>query len=222
MSGNRDNAREAILAGIRASLRRTGPLVESVRAALDARLAAPRANLQPAVEGDLAERFVERMRAVSGIVTRVATLAEVPEVVDEHLRKFSLPRELVLAPDPALDAIAWPNTLGIRRGRSAGDDLVSLTGAFAGIAETGSLVLLSGEHSPTTLNFLPDDHLVVLHERALVRHLEDAWTKLRAEHGALPRTVNLITGPSKTADVEQIIQEGAHGPRRLHVLLVAG
>ena len=221
--GHRDlSARSAVLASIRASLRRTAPLTGSLRAALDTRLAAPRNNIQPAVEGDLADRFTARMQAVSGIVTRAASLAEVPGAVLAHLDKFSLPGELVMAPDPSLDEIPWPNTLGIRRGRSDGDDRVSVTGAFAGIAESGTLLLVSDADSPTTLNFLPDDHIVVLRESRLVRHLEDGWVLLRKELGRMPRTVNLVTGPSKTADVEQVIQEGAHGPRRLHVMLVAG
>ena len=51
---------------------------------------------------------------------------------------------------------------------------------------------------------------------------EDAWDRLRAAEGEgrLPRTVNFITGPSRTGDIEQTIQMGAHGPRRLHVILV--
>ena len=215
-----DDARAAILGGIRASLRRAGELPASVRAGLQARLARPPRNIVPAVEGDLVERFVARLSAVSGMVTRVQSLREVPAVVEAHLQRFSLPGELVVAPDPALADIVWPNTLGVRHGRSEGSDLVSFTGAFAGVAETGSLVLLSGAHSPTTLNFLPDDHLVLLPAQRIVRHLEDAFDRLRDEHGEMPRTLNFITGPSKTADVEQVIQEGAHGPRRLHVLLL--
>lgn len=215
-------AREAILASVRASLRRTAPLVGSVRATLEARLASPTPNLQPRADGDLADRFTERLAAVSGIVVRVGSLDDVPAVVSAHIEKFALPPELVMAPAPALDEIPWPNTLGIRRGRSHGDDRVSLTGAFAGVAETGTLVLVSGAGSPTTLNFLPDDHIVVLRESRLVRYLEDAWALLREESGGMPRTVNCITGPSKTADVEQVIQEGAHGPRRLLVVLVKG
>jgi len=50
--------------------------------------------------------------------------------------------------------------------------------------------------------------------------MEDAWALLRAERCSLPRATNIITGPSRTADVEQTIQLGAHGPRRLHVLLM--
>ncbi len=54
----------------------------------------------------------------------------------------------------------------------------------------------------------------------IVRHLEDLWAQLRARLDGMPRAVSLITGPSKTADVEQTMQYGAHGPRRLHVILV--
>jgi L-lactate dehydrogenase complex protein LldG len=81
-------------------------------------------------------------------------------------------------------------------------------------------VLLSSPRSPTTLNFLPEDHLIVLARSSIVAHLEDVWARLRAQDDpSVPRTVNFITGPSKTGDVEQIIHEGAHGPRRLHVIL---
>jgi L-lactate dehydrogenase complex protein LldG len=99
---------------------------------------------------------------------------------------------------------------------------VSVTGAFAAIAETGTLMLLSGPSGPTTLNFLPDNHIVVLRASQLVGAYEEAWGRLRELYGPgkLPRTVNLITGPSRTADIEQTIQLGAHGPRRLHILVV--
>jgi L-lactate dehydrogenase complex protein LldG len=99
---------------------------------------------------------------------------------------------------------------------------VGLSWALAGVAETGSLLLASGPHTPTALNFLVDDFLCVLPIDRLVPHLEDAWQLVRGELGVLPRALNLITGPSRTADVEQTIQLGAHGPRRLHLLLLEG
>ncbi len=95
-----------------------------------------------------------------------------------------------------------------------------MTAAFAGIAETGTLVLLSDAQSPTTLNFLPDVHVVVLRREQIVRRIEDVWQRLRDEVAGMPRTVNFITGPSRTADIEQTIQLGAHGPRSLHVILI--
>jgi L-lactate dehydrogenase complex protein LldG len=95
-----------------------------------------------------------------------------------------------------------------------------LTEAFVGIAETGSLVLLSSVGSPTSLNFLPDNYLCVLRRDHIVRHIEDVWDRIRQQTDQLPRAINFVTGPSRTADVEQTIQLGAHGPRRLHVILL--
>ena len=97
-------------------------------------------------------------------------------------------------------------------------DYISMTKAFAGIAETGTLMLLSGPHSQTAMNFLPDVHIVVLSAPHIVGPYEDAWSRIRAG-GTLPRTVNLITGPSRSADIEQTLQLGAHGPVQLHIVI---
>ena len=216
MSGSR----ERVLASIRASLRRTGPLTDSVAASLEARIASPRPNVQPAYPEPPVERFVAKVEAVSGTVTRISGLDEVSAVVEAHVERWSLPFDLVVAPDPALDDIAWSNRFRIERRAAVGSDQTSVTAAFAGVGETGTLVLLSGAASPTTLNFLPEDHLVLVRGSRIVAHLEDVWSLMRAEVPDAPRTVNLITGPSKTGDVEQVIQEGAHGPRRFHVILL--
>jgi L-lactate dehydrogenase complex protein LldG len=214
-------AREQVLANIRAALNRVGPLPESVARSLQGRLTRPRANLKPAIGDDPIARFIEQLESVSGKVTRVAGIDKVADVVARHMQSFDLGDRLVMAPDPALDGIPWSNRLSVERRPGAGDDRVSVTGAYAAVAETGSLLLLSSPQSPTTLNFLPDDHIIVLHESQIVAHIEDVWARMRGDKRAMPRTVNFITGPSKTADVEQTIQEGAHGPRRLHVILVA-
>jgi L-lactate dehydrogenase complex protein LldG len=114
----------------------------------------------------------------------------------------------------------------MRRGRAEPGDAVSLTPCLAAIAETGTLMLVSGEGTPTTLNFLPDTHIVVVRTGQVVAGYEDGWDLLRARAdsgdgpAALPRTVNFITGPSRTGDIEQRIQLGAHGPRRLHIILI--
>ena len=80
-------------------------------------------------------------------------------------------------------------------------------------------MLISGAETPTTLNFLPDTHIVVVRGEQVVAAYEDGWDRLR-DRGAIPRTVNFITGPSRTGDIEQRIELGAHGPRRLHIILV--
>jgi L-lactate dehydrogenase complex protein LldG len=126
-----------------------------------------------------------------------------------------------MAPHPALDAIPWQARplLQVRRGRAEPGDAVSLTPCLAAVAETGTLMLVSGAETPTTLNFLPDTHIAVVHAGQVVASYEDGWDLVRGL-GAMPRTINLVTGPSRTGDIEQRIQLGAHGPRRLHVVLV--
>ena len=211
-------ARERVLGAVRRSLRRAGPLPESVRAGLDRRLAAPIPNLKPALSENPVDLFVRKANAVHTRTSMVSALAGVSEVVVRHIEDNGLDDAIVVAPD--LEGVQWSNRLAVQRRAALGSDQLSVTGAFAGIAETGSVMLLSGPESPTTLNFLPEDHIVVLRESRIVPHPEDAWTLLREERSSMPRTVNLICGPSKTGDVELVILEGAHGPRRFHVVVV--
>ena len=211
-------ARERILGAVRRSLRRAGPLPESVRAGLERRLANPIPNLKPALAEDPVSLFVRKANAVHTRTSMVSTLAGVSEVVVSHIEDNGLGDAIVVAPE--LEGIQWSNRLVVEARAARGSDQLSVTGAFAGIAEIASVMLLSGPESPTTLNFLPEDHIVVLRESRIVAHPEDAWALLRAERAAMPRTVNLICGPSKTGDIELVITEGAHGPRRFHVVVV--
>lgn len=221
-------ARERILSTVRSSLgrRRLDPNGE---AELRARLAAHRRNLVPARATMLDERgrielFAEMAEEVQSTVAMVGSLAAVPEAVARYLSAENLPAELVMAPDPSLEEIPWDNwpLLQIRRGRAEAEDRVSLTPCHAAIAETGTLMLISGAQTPTTLNFLPETHIVVVRRDQVVATYEDGWDRLRGRKTAegLPRAINFITGPSRTADIEQHIELGAHGPRRLHIVLV--
>ncbi len=222
-------ARAAILAGVRRALQRAAPSAEAA-AELRARVAAHRRNPVPARavaldEAGRVDLFVAMAEEVQASVARVAALAEVPGEIARYLAAENLPAELVAAPAPELAEISWSARplLRVRHGRAEPGDAVSLTPCFAAVAETGTLMLISGAHTPTTLNFLPDTHLVVLHRRQIAATYEDAWDRLRTARGedeGLPRVVNFITGPSRTADIEQQIVLGAHGPRRLHILLV--
>ena len=151
-------------------------------------------------------------------------VADVPGEVTAYLTRNNLPANVAMAPSPLLDGYDWSSQkmLSIRRGRGEGSDQVSVTGAFAGIAETGTVVMASGPDHPVSLNLLPDTHVVVLRESDIVGGYEDVWGRLRARYGKnlMPRTVNTITGPSRTGDIEQAMELGAHGPRRLHILVV--
>jgi L-lactate dehydrogenase complex protein LldG len=168
------------------------------------------------------EMFVRQAEAVQTGVQRLDDAAQIPAAVVDYLRASNLPMRLVMAPDPTLDRPDWPAMLEIRRGRAEDADAVGLTTAFAGIAETGTLMLLSGPESPTTIAFLPETAIVVLRAGRVLRAYEDGLRLLRRERGALPRSINLVTGPSRSGDIEQTIQLGAHGPKRLLVLLVDG
>ena len=225
--------RDAILGSIRRSLGR-GPLDETARAGLDERLAKPAPNLVPE-RSDLPpdERialFTSMAETVFATVDRVSGPGAVPGAVADYLAGQNLPPSLVMAPDSGLDAYPWADRpmLAIRRGAAEEADRVSVTGALMGFAETGTLMMASGPDHPSTLNFLPETHIVVLPAERIGGAYEEGWAHLRAEGGTaadgrfMPRTVNLITGPSRTADIEQTITLGAHGPRRLHIVIVEG
>src|SRR5262249_8498910 len=113
--------------------------------------------------------------------------------------------------------------LTVTVGASDGKQLASVSHAFAAVAETGTLVLTSGPDNPTTLNFLPDNHIVIVDAADVAADFESVVARLRARCGErqLPRVVNMITGPSRSADIEQTLILGAHGPRRLHVIMVS-
>jgi len=220
------DARQTILNGIRRSLRR-GELAGGERDAVEARLAEPprgpavaRANL---AQPEKIALFCQWAEANNATVARVTT-AEVPGEIAGYLARNNLPAEAVMAPSAQLEGYDWASQkmLALRRGRGEARDHVSITGAFAGIAETGTLVTASGPEHPVTLNLLPDTHVVVLRESDIISGYEDVWTRLRQRYGKnnMPRTVNTITGPSRTGDIEQTIELGAHGPRRMHIVVV--
>ena len=225
--------RDAILGSIRRSLGR-GPLDEEARAAVDERMVKPKPNLVPArtdiSQDEKVALFTSMAEAVFATVDRVAGADAVPGAVADYLAQHNLPPALVMAPDPALDVYPWADRpmLAIRRGRAEEADRVGVTGAVMGFAETGTLMMTSGPDHPSTLNFLPETHIVVLPAERIGGAYEEGWAHLRAEGGQdgdagfMPRTVNLVTGPSRTADIEQTIALGAHGPRRLHIVIVEG
>ena len=225
--------RDAILGSIRRSLGR-GPLDKAARAAVDERMAKPTPNIVPErtdiPQDEKVELFTSMAEAVFATVDRVTGADAVPGAVADYLAQHNLPPALVMAPDPALDAYPWGERpmLAIRRGRAEEADRVGVTGAVMGFAETGTLMMASGPDHPSTLNFLPETHIVVLPAERIGGAYEEGWAHLRAEGGPdgdggfMPRTVNLVTGPSRTADIEQTITLGAHGPRRLHIVIVEG
>ena len=218
------DARSQILGTIRRA--RGGEVDAATRADLEARLSGHRRGTIPErvnkAHDALVDLFVENVRTLSGTVDRVASADDVPAAVADYLARENLPATLRAAPASAIESLPWDArpALTVTYGRSHGADEVGITAAFAAVAETGTLMLRSGPDHPTTLNFLPDTHVVVLRASQVVGPYEDAWAKLRAA-GAMPRAVNFVSGPSRTADIEQTLTFGAHGPYRVHIILVA-
>jgi L-lactate dehydrogenase complex protein LldG len=217
--------REVVLNAIRRGLRR-GPLPADQATMLRSRLTAHPRHLIPArsrlPHAEQIALFIANVEKEFGSVTRVADLDAVPEAIATYLASQNLPTDIVMAPHPELRAILWDTRplLRLREGRAEATDAVSLQHAFAGIAETGTLMLPSSPEQPTTLNLLADTEIVLLRSSRLVGAYEEAWDKLRGGTGAMPRNVMLVTGPSRSADIEQTLELGAHGPRRLHIVLV--
>ena len=221
------SARDAILSRIRRSLGVDGGDIGR-RAIVISRLDSPPRGVVPA-RGQLPEHvridlFCLMAEKVSASITRVASEAEIPGAVAAYLRDRNLPAAIRMGDDPLLTGLPWQSTpqIEIARGPADGKDAVSLSHALAAVAESGTIVLASGPDNPTTLNFLPETHIVVLAGADVAGDYESVWDVVRARYGKsqMPRTVNMITGPSRSADIEQTILLGAHGPRRLHLVII--
>ena len=214
-----------VLAAIRRGLRR-GELPHDQHAMLLSRLDWHPRHLIPArsqiPRPDQVDLFVRNVEKEFGTLDRVPDAEAVPDAVAEYLAGQNLPSDAAMSPHPELQAIPWSRRplLHIREGRAEATDLVSIQHAFAAVAETGTLMFPSGPERPTTINLLPDTAIVVLRASRVVGPYEDAWDLLRAELGAMPRNVMWVTGPSRSADIEQTLELGAHGPRRLHIVLI--
>ncbi len=214
-----------MLQAIRRGLRR-GPLPPDMAEVLRGQLKAHPRHLIPArsrlPHPKQIALFIANVEQEYGTIIRVPILASVPDAIADYLAAQNLPSALVMAPHPELQAIPWSTRpmLQLREGSAEAADTVSLQHAYAGIAETGTLMLPSAPERPTTLNLLAETEIVLLRASRVVGAYEEAWDMLRAEIGAMPRNVMLVTGPSRSADIEQALELGAHGPRRVHVVLV--
>lgn len=220
------SARDAILARIRTGAGSGGD--KARRAAADQRLDAAPTGVIPA-RGQLPERervdlFCRMAESVSASVTRVAEPADVPGAVADYLRGRNLPATLRMGSDPRLAAMDWAGqkALEVKAGPSDGSDATGISFAFGAVAETGTLALASGNDNPTTLNFLPENHVVVVDAKDVAGDYETIFDRVRTVYGkgAMPRALNLVTGPSRSGDIEQTIILGAHGPRALHVIVI--
>lgn len=211
--------RENILNRIRAAQGRRGPPSDAERALVREYLAARPAGPRPPQDWEPVARFRERCLSLASTVDEVASLAEAPAAIARYLRGSALPLAAVVW--PALAQLDWVAAGIDAQPRAAvSDDLVGITGCFCAIAETGTLMMLSGPDTPGATSLLPETHVAIVPRSRVVRDMEAAWALMRSERGVPPRAVNFISGPSRTADIEQTVTLGAHGPYRVHIVLI--
>jgi L-lactate dehydrogenase complex protein LldG len=228
MSGLNPQSRDIILGRIRRALGAGADDVER-RVSVQRRLSAPTPGPIPArTQGSRAELVAQLKTRLEGLAAtaEVVPLAEIPCRVADFLKRNNLPARVRSGTDPLLAGLDWSTapSLTIERGPADPKDEVSLTHAVAAAAETGTLVLVSGSDNPTTLNFLPETEIIVVRAEDVEGSYEATWGKIRALYGdrTMPRTVNWVSGPSRTGDIDQMLVLGAHGPRRLHVVIAEG
>jgi L-lactate dehydrogenase complex protein LldG len=219
-------ARAAIFNRIRAAQRRPAQATAEELAAMEDYLARHPQGPRPKIEGDLKQRFRAMSERMSSTVDEVPRLADAPAAVARYLDAQGLERRAVIW--PTLSSLDWAGA-GVavearppRRDESQGADLVGITGCFCAFAETGTLVLASGPQTHASTHLLPETHVALVPASRILRGMEDAFALLRAERGGaqmMPRALNMVSGPSRTGDIELTIVLGAHGPYRVHLVV---
>lgn len=214
------SARENILARIRANSRRSGTTSAAERAAARSTMERHERGPQPSIAlREPIQHFIDECSRLKTTVQEVANVDAIPQEVARYLALESLTTNLAGWPEfAALDWAAAGLTFDNRPAN--GDDLVGVTGCYCAIGETGTVLLLGARDTPKVTALLPETHLCVVKKSRIVATMEDAFAMMRKEVGEPPRATFFISGPSRTADIEQTIVIGAHGPYRVHVILL--
>jgi L-lactate dehydrogenase complex protein LldG len=220
------SARERVLGRVRAALGKPGPdatELAQAQAYIDAHARGP----MPAFDGDRISRFIKRASDMESTVARIGRREDIPAAIATYLGALEFAPALAF--QKSLSGVCWPEFadldwtregLTVEARPTLGDDRLGITGVFCAIAETGTLVFVTGADTPTATTLLPDTHVAVVPTGRIVDTMEDAFALVRNERGRLPRAINLISGPSRTGDIEQTIVLGAHGPFRVHILVM--
>ena len=222
---NNRAARDAVLARVRKALSKDGVDAQAqAKANADAYIAAHRHGPRPDMPADLRARFIIRATDMSSTVESIATLADAPAAVARYLDTLAR-----AGGERLYSGVCWPEfanldwgaaQLAIEPRPAGGEDRLGITGCFCAVAETGTILITSGAATPTASALLPDTHVAIVRAERIVSGLEEAFGHIRSELGRMPRALNFISGPSRTGDIEQTIVLGAHGPFRVHLLVV--
>ena len=219
-------ARDAILGRVRKALSTTGDQA-TARANAQDYIAGHAQGPRPRMPDDLVARFIQRAADMESTIERIADANAIPRAVARYLDALELPAALAAQKSHA--GVCWPefaaldwagNGLQIEARPTQGDDLLGITGCFCAIAETGTLVVVPGADTPTATTLLPATHIAVVRADRIVSGMEESFALIRRERAVMPRAINHISGPSRTGDIEQTIVVGAHGPFRVHILVL--
>src|SRR5579871_4898861 len=166
----------------------------------------------PPWTNDAPGHFMAKAKASVAEVHTLSAVDEAPESILAIMAANQLQPRLHLPSTSPLQALPWHRAPGLKIAPEppSGNDS-ALSQADYGIAETGTLVFLSGPQSASSWHFRPGCEFVLLPRYGIVPRFEDIIMRIKAL-GRMPATLNLITGPSRTADIEQTIELGAHGP----------
>jgi len=221
-------ARDAIMQRVRKAVGAVGGDRASAIAQAEAYMAAHAQGPRLPAPDDLVAQFMRRAVDMASTVETIGDRREIPAAVARYLDALVLPP--LLAAQKAHAGVCWPEFadldwagagLSIEARPTAGDDRLGITGCFCALAETGTLVVLSGADTPTGTTLLPDTHIGVVRRERIVSGMEEAFALIRRECSPTPRAINMISGPSRTGDIEQTIVLGAHGPYRVHILVLS-
>jgi L-lactate dehydrogenase complex protein LldG len=209
------STREDVLTRTRSRLGREGTVGEPIR--IDRDTGTPP---RPVVTEDLVAHFTAKAETIAATTEVVDSPVKVPQAINLYLTSKGLPPEVTTGDDTWLSRFPWQEAgIAVTIGKPSASALVGVSHAAFAVAETGTLVMASGPDNPATISFLPDYNIVVVERSRVVAYQEEVWPLFREQ--GMPRSLCFVTGPSRTGDIEFDLQLGPHGPRNLHVIIVA-
>lgn len=223
-------ARAEILGRIRAFQGRQSHQKGAEEALVEQVLRACARGPMPKQVADVAGLFVERAKAMLCTVACVPDAQAAVREVASYLAQNKLTGtvavwpalEEAFRPHGLLSALNTVEGCQSRLGAPQGSDLIGLSGVACAVAETGTLCFASNSAEPASTHLLPETHIALVYADQIVHTMEHAFERLREQGRQAPRALNFVSGPSRTADIEQTIVLGAHGPYRVHVVVIEG
>ena len=172
-------------------------------------------------EADLIKRFIKRAKEQSAQVLQVVQAEDALPLIRSQWQQIGINKNdnaIYLSPLSSLAKLPWARVgFKIRHYDKQSEMKTSTSLALAAVAETGSLLIASSQANARGINFLIDNHIVFISTARFFFLLEDAWSALPPQSSSA--AIHFITGPSRTADIEQQLFLGAQGPKRLLVVI---